>query len=41
VKTQNEGQVPDLERFRDYLRMLTRLQIDRRLQGKLDDSGVV
>jgi RNA polymerase sigma-70 factor (ECF subfamily) len=30
-----------LERFREYLCLLTRLQVDPRLQGKLDLSGVV
>ncbi|HEX4614101.1 MAG TPA: sigma-70 family RNA polymerase sigma factor [Urbifossiella sp.] len=32
---------PDLERFREYLRILASLQIDPRLQGKVDLSGVV
>ena len=31
----------DPERFRDYLGLLARLQLDGRLQGKVDLSGVV
>ena len=32
---------PALERFQDYLHLLTRLQFDPRWQGKVDLSGVV
>jgi RNA polymerase sigma-70 factor (ECF subfamily) len=32
---------PDLDRYRDYLRTLARVQTDRRLRGKVDSSGVV
>jgi len=30
-----------LEQFRAYLRLLARLQLDRRLQGRVDLSGIV
>jgi RNA polymerase sigma-70 factor (ECF subfamily) len=35
------GQKIDLARFREYLTLLARLELDTRLQGKLDLSGVV
>jgi RNA polymerase sigma-70 factor (ECF subfamily) len=34
-------QARELERFREFLSLLARLQIDSRLQGKVDLSGVV
>jgi RNA polymerase sigma-70 factor (ECF subfamily) len=36
-----ETQARDLERYRQYLGILARLQIDPRLLGKIDASGVV
>jgi RNA polymerase sigma-70 factor (ECF subfamily) len=41
VNQQSDGTNLDLEEFRDYLRMLARLHVDSRLQGKLDPSGLV
>jgi RNA polymerase sigma-70 factor (ECF subfamily) len=41
VSEQSPTQQPDLEKFRDYLVVLVRLQTDSRLRGKLDPSGVV
>ena len=35
------GEDRNLEDYRDYLRLLAQLQIDARLQGKIDLSGVV
>jgi RNA polymerase sigma-70 factor (ECF subfamily) len=32
---------PDLERFRDYLRLVARLQLDKRIQARMDPSDLV
>ena len=41
MNQQDKGNGPDLERYREYLRTLARLQLDDRLRGKLDLSGVI
>jgi hypothetical protein len=41
VANEVERESPSLGRFREYLRVLARLQIDSQLQGKLDLSDIV
>jgi RNA polymerase sigma-70 factor (ECF subfamily) len=41
VNSPTAAQKGDLEQYRAYLSLLARLQVDTRLQGKLDSSGVV
>ncbi|MBS0263500.1 MAG: sigma-70 family RNA polymerase sigma factor [Planctomycetes bacterium] len=41
LESARPNDVPDLERFRSYLRLLARLDLDPRLLGKLDLSGVI
>jgi RNA polymerase sigma-70 factor (ECF subfamily) len=41
VDRPTETDAPDLERYREYLQTLARLQLGDRLRGKLDPSGVV
>src|SRR5215470_7110852 len=41
MSREGDGHGAQLERFREFLCLLARLQLDARLQGKVDVSGVV
>src|SRR5262245_40490046 len=41
MQTNDSSGIAEIERFREYLNLLARLHLDRRLQGKVDLSGVV
>jgi RNA polymerase sigma-70 factor (ECF subfamily) len=41
MTSEGTAPAPDVERFREYLRLLARLHLDPRFQGKVDLSGVV
>ena len=41
MSSEPKGEDRNLEDYRDYLRLLAQLQVDRALQGKIDLSGVV